>query len=344
VRRLLEALKIPISGPDSRRVRLQLDAIAAACFTLSGTRDGIDYTDRANVASRNVAWVGDDRGWLTLSAEFFEVVMESGVPLDADAIVRLRALPLALDAYAWLVHRLPRAKSKGDEISWLSLENQFGAGDFKGKYADSEWKRALREAIRKACGVYPGARVDILPWGLRLLPSATAVPPSSIPAVNYCPHEGDGRELLPTDARIIAHGDRELLPTSPVVELPIKKPLSRACKSSKKHPIPDGWQPSADDIAWARSVRPEIVDLAAFTKKFVYKVNDRGGASNTSRAWRHWLKTERITAAEGVGDDQDRVASHQVNAAGLGERNRAVASDCLSRILSRRAGRADPRQ
>jgi DNA-binding Lrp family transcriptional regulator len=75
--------------------------------------------------------------------------------------------------------------------------------------------------------------------------------------------------------------------------------LSHVRESSPSRVLihPD-WQPSLDDTAWASVTKPEI-KLAAFTKKFVSKLNAAGGTHRPpSLKWREWLVDEIAQAAK----------------------------------------------
>ena len=122
------------------------------------------------------AWVQtDDNGqramWpgvMTLSPKFFETLAEHAVPLDQSAIGSLQNSALALDCYTWLAHRLCRVRqSAGAAVSWSALKDQFGQ-EYR---TEKDFKRELTGALGKVLAVYPGARVDKIRGGLRLMPS-----------------------------------------------------------------------------------------------------------------------------------------------------------------------------
>ena len=144
---------------------------------------GIDYRDRAlNYNGQPVrkfeAWKTADQpglwpGQLTLDTEFFEALMEFGVPLDQRAYKALSRSALAMDAYTWLAHRMWRIDGVVD-ITWEALHRDFGQEykrlrDFKKKFTD---------ALKKAQGVYPQAvdRIHSIDGGIRLYTAKAPVP------------------------------------------------------------------------------------------------------------------------------------------------------------------------
>jgi len=125
------------------------------------------------VADEVVLWQADVRGLqshITLSEPFYQEIIAHAVPLDMVALRALRGSAMALDIYSWLTYRMSYLKS-ASEISWTSLENQFGAG-----YART---RAFREAfiheLKKVQAVYPKAQVEATPHALIVFPAPTHV-------------------------------------------------------------------------------------------------------------------------------------------------------------------------
>lgn len=102
---------------------------------------------------------------VTLSDEFFDTLKTHALPLDPRAIRALQHSARAIDVYTWLAHRLTRVKNKkGDRVSWLSLQTQFGPdmADVK------NFKRYMLTTLRQAMSVYPQAKVEQVPGGILL--------------------------------------------------------------------------------------------------------------------------------------------------------------------------------
>lgn len=107
---------------------------------------------------------------VSLTAEFFQDLLEHAFPVRMEALRALQGSPLAIDIYVWLTYRMYYLR-KPLTLPWKMLEAQFG-----GTYAAT--RNFRRDFIRRLAAVrvvYPELRVDPLPGGLRLLPSPTSV-------------------------------------------------------------------------------------------------------------------------------------------------------------------------
>lgn len=172
VRAFLRELRIDAGGENMRQFRSQMKALAACNMVLGCPSDDGPMTISAKPVERFAAWTTDDEGqytaWtgrLVLGRQFFETLVEHAVPLEREAIGRLKNNALGLDVYAWLAHRLCRVKTPaGVRLSWGNLQEQFGT-----EYASTkDFKKRFLEAMRKAVAVYPAAHVDQVRGGLIL--------------------------------------------------------------------------------------------------------------------------------------------------------------------------------
>ncbi len=112
---------------------------------------------------------------ITLSANFFERIVEAPVPLDLRAIRSLKRSPLALDLYSWATRRVSYL-SRPTPVSWRSLQVSFGAGYADTPQGRSRFRGNAIEAFRRVITVYPRLRVESHGRGILLLPSATHIP------------------------------------------------------------------------------------------------------------------------------------------------------------------------
>ena len=124
--------------------------------------------------STNLATAAVWKSTVTLSAQFFEQVTESPVPIDLRAVRALKRSPLALDLYTWATRRVSYL-TRPILISWSSLQLSFGVG-----YADTpqgrfRFRENALDALRRVLVVYPQLRIDEQTRGLLLRPSATHV-------------------------------------------------------------------------------------------------------------------------------------------------------------------------
>jgi hypothetical protein len=162
-----------------RNVVKQSGALAALKMTLGSGTATTDQTDAMIPFRRFVAWSHEDDHdqtlWpsvMELSEDFYNAVQSQAVPLDLRAVRALGRYPMALDVYTWLAHRLCRVRGpQGDRVTWLALRQQFGQEFGEQK----DFKKKMREAIKRALLVYPKARLDTWGSGITLLPSPPPV-------------------------------------------------------------------------------------------------------------------------------------------------------------------------
>ncbi len=105
-----------------------------------------------------------------LSETFFEALKNHPVPLQEAAVRQISNRSLSLDLYFWLAYRLHTLK-KPTPIPYPALFEQFGAG-FRSL---RNFRDHFKEALGYALAVYPDAKVDIEPGGVRLHPSRPPV-------------------------------------------------------------------------------------------------------------------------------------------------------------------------
>jgi hypothetical protein len=118
---------------------------------------------------------------VVLSTDFFNEIIEKPVPIDMDALLKLKRSPMALDIYFWLTYRLSYLH-KDLLLPWPLLQMQFGADyaqDAEGQY---NFKRKFLLRLKDVQAIYDKARVFDADKGLLLRPSPPHVPRRQIPA------------------------------------------------------------------------------------------------------------------------------------------------------------------
>ena len=154
-------------------------ALSACHMTLAMPTPGGAAQIDAKPIDAFQAWHTDESGqqalWpgrIRLTEKFFDSLMDHAVPLDCEAIGQLQNSALALDVYSWLAHRLWRVREgSGIDLSWAALKGQFGQ-----EYRDTKnFKREFTGALQKAANVYKEARIEMVPGGIKLLPSPPPV-------------------------------------------------------------------------------------------------------------------------------------------------------------------------
>ena len=124
-------------------------------------------------------WISNDSNQMSiwnseieLSGSFYESILDHSVPLDYNAVSALHDNALALDLYAFLVHRLPRI-NKPVFLNWEMIRNQFCPN-----YSDSSsggFRSKFNKAITRALLVYPGANVERTRYGYNLKSSPKVI-------------------------------------------------------------------------------------------------------------------------------------------------------------------------
>jgi hypothetical protein len=133
----------------------------------------------APMIGRTELWFSDDprqrvlwQSEVRLSDEFFGTLCKHALPLDPRALGALAHSARALDLYTWLAHRLPRVSERaGVFISWGALQEQFGHDVAELRVFRAQCTTAMRQVLV----VYPTAKVDQVPGGLRLCRSEPAI-------------------------------------------------------------------------------------------------------------------------------------------------------------------------
>ena len=112
---------------------------------------------------------------ITLSANFFEQLVASPVPLDLRAVRVLKQSPLALDLYAWATRRVSYLE-RPTLISWEALRRSFGAGYAETPQGRAKFRTKVLEALKRVCRVYSTLRLEIEDDGVLIFPSAPHIP------------------------------------------------------------------------------------------------------------------------------------------------------------------------
>lgn len=179
----MRELGIPATGGTHGsigRFKDQLQRLAAARMQFF-----MSYGDRevtlnpAPMIHRFDAWFPPDPRqqmlWgseVRLSDEFFGGLRTHALPLDPRAYGALAHSARALDLYTWLSHRLPRVRERaGAFVSWGALQEQFGTDVAELR----DFRREAVRALRQVLAVYPAAKVDQVPGGLKLFRSEPAI-------------------------------------------------------------------------------------------------------------------------------------------------------------------------
>ena len=101
------------------------------------------------------AQTGAFRSEITLSEQFYNMAINSPVPINWETMVKLKKSPLAMDVYCWATYRVNNMNTM-IKINWGNLAQQFG---FE---LDSlrRFKFYFRKSLKKIKTYYPELRYD----------------------------------------------------------------------------------------------------------------------------------------------------------------------------------------
>jgi hypothetical protein len=126
------------------------------------------WWDLKNPVQRNL-W----ESWIELGEDFYNCIISAPVPVDKRALRALKNSSLALDLYAWATYKTFSVSKKGASqfIDWKNMQQQLGSS-----YSDiKDFKRKLKETLRKVKGVYPAFKYEEVVGGIEVYPSKTAI-------------------------------------------------------------------------------------------------------------------------------------------------------------------------
>lgn len=111
---------------------------------------------------------------LLLTSNSHERIRSQSIPISTVRLRQIADSAAAMDLFFWLSYRLPRI-THGDRItvSWQDLMVQFGQ---KAPFT-SDFRKAIKPALKAALAAYPEANVEESAKGLVLRRSDPAVPP-----------------------------------------------------------------------------------------------------------------------------------------------------------------------
>lgn len=112
--------------------------------------------------------------YVTLSEAFFREIIDRPVPIDLRALRALRGSPLRLDIYYWLTHRMS-CLGAPTMVPWERLQAQFGSTFAATRFGRARFRQDFEKHLARVLVVYPDAKVEATPAGLKLRPSKTHV-------------------------------------------------------------------------------------------------------------------------------------------------------------------------
>lgn len=112
---------------------------------------------------------------MTITQEFFNECLNHKIPVDLRVLQVLRASPMAMDIYVWLVYRMFILR-KQTIIPWSGLFQQFGHGNEESEQGLYNFKSEFKRALKKVEVFYPTAKFAVSKDTITLFPSPLHIP------------------------------------------------------------------------------------------------------------------------------------------------------------------------
>jgi hypothetical protein len=144
---LVARIGLPLPDEATAELGRQFERLIAAKTSVA--QDGAAALSVFDARTRPKA--PDWRASVKLNARFFSGLMDAPVALDRKVVGLLLATPVALDAYAWIVHGLSRISgNEGPLVGWDDLLQRFGAPGETAEAFRISFEETLR-LVTEAC-------------------------------------------------------------------------------------------------------------------------------------------------------------------------------------------------
>ena len=172
-KQFLDKLKLPSDGRYIKSLHSQTLALVRSTISADGSDVNALGFSQMVIASKGFLFWNPKRPdepslWdstLTLSAEFFDSLINAPVPIKMEALQALRRSPMAMDIYTWLVYRMftlnVGARSGGraeTKVPWTGLMAQIGSNYPDTPQGVRSFKTNFLKRMREVLLYYPEAR------------------------------------------------------------------------------------------------------------------------------------------------------------------------------------------
>ena len=114
---------------------------------------------------------GEFCSYVILSESFYNAINKAPIPVDFNAVLKLKQSPMAVDIYCWATYRMCYCHSR-TFIPWEDLALQFGSIESNLRKFKFRFKKHL-VSVQK---IYPDFKCDTSdPKGLVIFPSKTSI-------------------------------------------------------------------------------------------------------------------------------------------------------------------------
>lgn len=165
LRRFMEKVKIPITGPNGKALTREVQNVAAADFVIGGWDEDKVTTKKASIAEELTFWLEKNpnqqsfwRPEMILDPRFFDAISERRVPVDMGHLVQLQRSPRRMDLYCWLSYRTSlirrdkTVKIKLDHLQPIFAPEIDTPKNFRAKFKGD---------LKAIAGIYPDFRIEI---------------------------------------------------------------------------------------------------------------------------------------------------------------------------------------
>ena len=185
LRKFMESVGMPVTGPNAKEITAQVKNIAAAWIYFSYWGEKKISMRKEFIASTVDFWIDKDERQATLwnptmelGDNFYNLIQVTNMPFNMHHVVRLQRSPRRMDLYLFLCHRTPRIQpGKPVNIPLATLQRIFAPDIVSPRH----FKERLRTDLKEIAKVYPRFRVELKGDMLQLWRSPSPVPP--MPAI-----------------------------------------------------------------------------------------------------------------------------------------------------------------
>lgn len=180
LRRFMDKIKVPVTGPNGKALTREVQNVAAASFVIGGWSEQGVTTTKANIAEELSFWIDkqpDQRSFwrpeMVLDQRFFEAISERRVPVDMGHLVQLQRSPRRMDLYCWLSYRTPLiGRDKTIKIRLEHLQPIFAPEITTAK----NFRAKLVGDLKAIASIYPDFKIEVVGDMLTLRKSPPPIP------------------------------------------------------------------------------------------------------------------------------------------------------------------------
>ena len=199
---------------DITRLKKQTSLLFSSTISCQYSDETMEQGKGFNIAKEYSLWWNPKKPnqlplWqstVTLGTDFFKEIIERPVPVDMEALMKLKRSPMALDIYFWLTYRMSYLH-RDMVIPWPMLQMQFGADYAQTQKGMNNFKTKFLLRLKDVLTVYDKAKVFSEEHGLRLKPSPPHVPKKNVPY-----HSTKRIEVVSPPSVLASHFDEECFP------------------------------------------------------------------------------------------------------------------------------------